>query len=406
MPYWDRRAMKDNGISRIMLTVNMLGHPQFRITLNLRSTRIDYEKAININSRNLSDDAKSVRQELNDYLQKAEMILSKLDNPTKETFTRLFKLKTDLFINSKTMIAPFFEGKAQDFFKRNKFSTSKLYELSVRSINKYSISLGYHAGINFENIDEKFLKGYQEWMIAKGNSVSTAGIYLRNLKSIFNDTIKSGIIDASCYPFKNFTFNSNVKSKAVLYPQQLKQLLNYETVNEKDQKAIAYFFFCYLSNGMNFQDAGFLQYKNIQGDILTFIRQKTKRTGKEIKIYMHDLVKKIILKWGNKNTSPDAYIFGLIDNKKSAFEIQRKLDRHKLFTNKSLTKIGNELGFNVHLCLNLARHSFATKLKIDNVSVAQISDAMGHSNTNTTEHYMKSLPSENLKLISNSLLEF
>jgi integrase/recombinase XerD len=405
-PFWDKRAMdKQTKLSRIMLTLNLRGH-QFRITLNLKSSKLDFEKAISSTARNLSDEAKSVRQGLNDYLSNAELILARLNNPTQETFTKLFKSKTDLFINSKTMIAPFFESKSHEFFKKNKFSTSRLYILSLSSLTKYSTSLGYHVGIAFENIDEKFLTGYVEWMIAKGNSIATAGIYLRNLRSIFNDVIKAGVIAESLYPFRNFRFSSHIKSKAVLYPQQLKQLLNYECNDERDKRAIAYFFFCYLCNGMNFQDAGHLQYKNIQGNILTFVRHKTKNTGKEIKVYMHDLTKQIIKKWGNKNTNPDDYIFGLIDDKKSAFEIQRKLNRHKLFTNKSLSRVGQELGFGVHLCLNLARHSFATKLKIDNISVAAISDAMGHSNTTVTEHYMKSLPSENLKIMSNSLLAF
>lgn len=406
MPYWDKSVMdKRTKVSRIMITVN-LNRKQFRITLNCRATKIDFDKAITPTARNLSDEAMQVRQRLNDYLLKAEKVLSRLTNPTKEMFTKLFKSETDLFINSKTMIAPFFENKSKEFFKVNKFSTSRLYILSLSSLTKYSISLGYHQGIAFENIDEKFLTGYVEWMTMKGNSVATSGIYLRNLRSIFNDVIKAGVIEESLYPFRNFRFSSHIKSKAVLYPQQLKQLLNYECNDERDKRAIAYFFFCYLCNGMNFQDAGHLQYKNIQGNILTFVRHKTKSTGKEIKVYLHDFTNEIIKEFGNKNRNPDSYIFGLIDIKKSAYEIQRKLNRYKLFANKSLSRIGKELGFNVHLCLNLARHSFATKLKIDNVSVAQISDAMGHSNVMVTEHYMKSLPSENLKIMSNSLLEF
>ena len=173
-----------------------------------------------------------------------------------------------------------------------------------------------------------------------------------------------------------------------------------------NKKSIAYFFFCYLGNGMNFQDAGLMQYKNIRGDVMTFVRNKTKKNGKEIKVYMHDLTKEIINKWGNPNQKESEYVFGLVRPGMNAFEIQQKLNSHKRIANKQLSRIGKELGFNVHLCLNLARHSFATKLKIDNVSIAQISDAMGHTNTNTTEHYLKSLPSENLRIMSNSLLAF
>ena len=77
--------------------------------------------------------------------------------------------------------------------------------------------------MNFEDIDLKFLNGYIRWAEVKGNSAATTSIYLRNLKSIFNDSIKDGVIDETCYPFKRFVFKSRIKSKEVLYPAQLKQ---------------------------------------------------------------------------------------------------------------------------------------------------------------------------------------
>lgn len=127
---------------------------------------------------------------------------------------------------------------------------------------------------------------------------------------------------------------------------------------------------------------------------------------KEIRVHLHDLTKEIIKKYGNEGCNPDDYIFPMLNGKLTAFEIQKKITRYKAISNNSLSKIGKELGFEVHLCLNLARHSFATKMKIDNVSVAAISDALGHTTTNTTEHYVKSLPNENLEIMSSNLLTF
>jgi integrase/recombinase XerD len=56
--------------------------------------------------------------------------------------------------------------------------------------------------------------------------------------------------------------------------------------------------------------------------------------------------------------------------------------------------------------LALASHPFATIMKINNLAVASISEALGHASTMTTEHYMKSLPNENLKVMSSNLLSF
>ena len=249
-------------------------------------------------------------------------------------------------------------------------------------------------------------------MLQRGNSVTTAQIYLRNLRVIFNSVIAEGIINSKYYPFKGFSFGAKIKSKSVLYPEQLKALLDYKTDDLRENRSKAYFFFCYLSNGMNFQDAGLLKWKNIQGDVLTFVRHKTRNMttsgAREIKVYLHDMAKEIIKEWGGQleQPSPDDYLFPIVNGKMTAFQRQHELNRHKRLANRFLAVIGKKLGLDVHLCLNLARHSYATKMKLDGVPIGFIGEALGHISTSTTEHYMKSLPNENLKIMSSNLLAF
>jgi integrase len=401
--FWDGRAIDSKTkLSRIMLTIKLNGQKQFRISLKVRSTRQDYVKAIST-QRNVSEEVNNIRKDLNEYLQKAENILERLDNPIQETFTRLFKSESDLFLRNKTEIAPFFELKIARFFKEEKFSSSSSYKLAFASLTKYK------SRPHFEDINDKWLKDYQSFMLAKGCSITTPNIYLRNLRTIFNEAIKDGIISPKYYPFKGFKFGARVKSKGVLYPHELKMLLNYKTEGIREGRAKAWFFFCYLCNGMNFKDAGLLQFKNIQGNVLTFIRHKTRNTlseQKEIKVYLHDLAIEIIRVWGNKSTNPDDYVFGLVDNKMSAFQKQKTLNRYKKISNQSLSKIGRELNFPHHLCLNLARHSFATFHKILGTPTSFISDALGHANSATTEHYLKQLPTEQLQAMSSKLISF
>ena len=81
-------------------------------------------------------------------------------------------------------------------------------------------------------------------------------------------------------------------------------------------------------------------------------------------------------------------------------------NRYKIVCNVCLSDIGRRLGFDVHLCLNLARHSFATSLKLSGTPLLFISDAMGHTSSTTTAHYLKSIPDENIKQLSSQLLNF
>jgi integrase/recombinase XerD len=194
-------------------------------------------------------------------------------------------------------------------------------------------------------------------------------MYLRHLKAITNKAIKEGYISDKHYPFKNYTIGISAKSKDVLYPEQIKALWNYQPIGVRERRAKDFFFFCYLSNGMNFKDVCFLKYRDLKGDILSFVREKTKRTttvsDKQIRVFLHPQIQNIIERLGNKPGNPNDYIFPILNGRKTIFEKEKAGKQYRRVLNKMLSRIGVKLGFDVHLCLNLARHSFATRLKLD-----------------------------------------
>ncbi|HEX7457663.1 MAG TPA: phage integrase SAM-like domain-containing protein, partial [Ginsengibacter sp.] len=204
--FWDKRCMdKQTKDSRIMMIINLNGH-QFKITLNMRSSKSDFEKAIlSTSTRNLSDEVKQLREVWNEYALKAELILTRLSNPTQEIFTKFFKSETDLYMNnSRNSIIPYFKMKEERLFKENRFSSSSSYRLALSSLLKFNQVKYHNSIINFEDIDARFLNGYVAWMQSLGNSIATPSMYLRNLRSIYNDSIKDSVIAESCYPFKHF----------------------------------------------------------------------------------------------------------------------------------------------------------------------------------------------------------
>ncbi len=258
-----------------------------------------------------------------------------------------------------------------------------------------------------------FLYHLVEWpkqALKKGSSMTTIQIYFRNLRTIFNKAIKEGYISERHYPFKSYTIGMSAKSKSVLYAPDLKKLWEYQPKSATERRAKDLFFFVYMANGMNFKDAAYLRFKTIRGNTLYFVREKTKNTntitGKEIPVYMHDEMKKIIERWGNTSQNPNDYIFPILQD---GLTFKQKEDKRKAFqrrVNAKLKLIGEKLGFDVVLRLGLARHSFATHLKLSGTPTSFISDALGHSNSKTTEHYLKSIPNEKAQQISDSLLKF
>jgi integrase/recombinase XerD len=398
---WDSRAANAKGDSRVMLCVS-INRERFKLSLKVHCTKGDYDKAMS--GRSLSTSQKVLRTDINAFVMKAEGTLKRLNEPTKETFTRFFKSDTNLSNGSKVNAYTLFESKRKAYIDNGQFGTAHTIRAAWYSLRSFRKELF------LEDLDESWLKSYQSFLMKKGCSTSTCGIYLRNLRAIYNLAINDGLISGIAKPFKNIQVHSAAKSKSVLYPAQLKKLWEYRSDNELEQKAIAYFFFCYLGNGMNFKDMAHLKYRNIQGDVISFVRQKTKRTksnGTEIRVHLHDAMKKIIEMWGNRSTKPDDHIFCFMKKYRSEKHFDDTIFRIKRNANKKLSAIGVELGFEgVHLCINLARHSFATKQKLDGTPVAFISDAMGHSSMAVTEHYLKSIPTPMLEQMNSRLLAF
>lgn len=400
--HWDKRYPKaGTDLCPIQIGINLNGL-QFKMGLKLYANQIDFDKAMN--SRGGNSDIKELRRQIHYYIDKAETILDRLKNPTREVFQRIFKSETDLFTTSKTDATFFFEQRIEECFKEDRIKTAQNLEHTLKSFKKYKTRL------YLEDIDAVWLKGYKNWIVQQGNSVTTAQIYMRNLRTIFNLAIKEGYISERHYPFKTYSIGTTVKSKDVLYPEQIKALYEYTPRTYRERRAKAYWFFCYLANGMNFKDACYLKYKDIKGENIVFVREKTKNTNtvtdKTITVYLHPVLREIIENWGNKPRNPESYIFPVVNRCKTMLASEKKRKNHSRLTNRMLNQIGKTLGFEVRLNLNLARHSFATMLKISGTPTPFITDALGHSNSKTTEHYLKSIPDEKYKNISDKLLEF
>lgn len=394
--------MKGTDLSPICLTINLKGGIQFRRRLKLYSTKDNFEKALSFTGGN--EEVKELRKEMNNYVAKAEVILDRLSNPTKEIFTKYFTSETGLsFSNKKTDITFYFNDTIEELKKENRISTSIGYKLARNSL------LRFKKRIFFEDIDQRFVKEYGNWITEQGYTRTTAGIYLKYLRALLNKVVKDGMVINKHNPFQNFSTGSRVKSKEVLYPDQIKKLWEYQPVGIREERAKDYFFFSYLMSGLNFKDVCYLKYSNINGDMLSFVRSKTKNTNrkaKEIKVYLHPEAKKIIEKRGNKFLTPETYIFPITNGYKNYADMETARHRNKRVINKMLTNIGKKLEFNVHVCLGIARHSFATTLKLNGTPISFISDALGHSNSIITEHYLKALPDEKYKMLSESLLNF
>ncbi|MBK9249138.1 MAG: site-specific integrase [Ignavibacteria bacterium] len=266
--------------------------------------------------------------------------------------------------------------------------------------------------LRFEEITLQWLKRYETALTAVKVSPSTQGIYLRALRRIVNIERKQN--PSLPYPFgkDGFTPPTATKNKRALTITEVRSIRNYYTLSELEQRAKDLWTFSYLCNGMNIADIIKLSYKEIKfhsnGCSIEFSRQKTQQKKDKTKILIEldteptELIKLIIERHGND--SKDSYVFPFMNGKETPqdqFTAKLSLLRQ---LNKALHKIGTKLNLQIDLTTYVARHSYATVMQRSGVSIAEISEALGHAELKTTENYLGGFSDESKRINSNKLL--
>jgi integrase/recombinase XerD len=358
----------------------------------------DFEKVQSARPREMF---KNISLSLQAIESEAAEIIRQMPVFTFEAFEKRFLSN----IGANDAIKNAYSYKIRELRENSRVGTAITYECAIVSIEKF------HPGATFAHISQGFLSKYETWMLAKGNSRTTVSIYVRTLRSIYNDAIRDGLISRDLYPFgkRKYEVPSGRNIKKALSIEEIELIFNYPAEPGTDEMARDYWLFLYLSNGMNVKDMALLKYENIKGEFLEYERAKTintKRDFEPIQIYLLDHLKELIAKHGNKKKAPDTFIFPILTKNLSP-ERQKELISLKVHViNKWMKKIAQTLGIDKQVTTYFARHSFATVLKRSGLSKEFIGDSLGHSSSSTTERYLASFEEGRKKEAAEALVAF
>lgn len=277
----------------------------------------------------------------------------------------------------------------------------------------YNILARFSGNVRFVDINVSYLKRFEAWMLEHGYSKTTVGIYTRCLRAAFNEAIFQGIIKReNCYPFGRRLYQppSSRNIKKALTLEDVSKIYYYQPENERERKAKDFWLFSYLANGINPTDIMHLKYKNIDGDYLVFERAKTVNSTRldprPITVFISEDMQRIIDYWGNKDKSPENYIFPWMEHNVTPL---RQVELCELFVqaiNDWMAKIRKKLGIEKKVTTYVARHTFSTILKRSGVSTEFIQESLGHTSMKTTESYLDSFEKSVKKEYSQRLVAF
>ena len=374
-----------------------------KYTLPIKLTIDEWEK---IHSSKLKNKALiNEKKNLKFAIDKAETIIKELGNNFSFSDFELlyFETKAKKVRRSQDAYEGFKE-KMDECEQQAKFGTAGIYRDAMIALKKYQNKL------NYSQITIHFLNNFESYLINERNySISTVALYMRCLRHIMKRAIKAKIITKNMLPFKKngnddedkkYTIPASENHKRTLNETDLIKLLNYKPTWEGEAKAFALWCFCFFCNGMNPADAFKLKYEQLNGDFLEYVRQKTASTTKQkmtIHIYNSPMINAIVRQWGNKDRSPNNYVFDIFNHNQTPKEQFHARKLYIRVMNDRMQDIAKKLGIKTKVTTLVARHSWATTLMRNGYSTAFIQKGFGHTSITTTEFYLGDFTNEQKK---------
>ncbi|WP_347839589.1 site-specific integrase [uncultured Draconibacterium sp.] len=342
------------------------------------------------------------------YLRRAYDIILELDRFSFDEFDKKYNSR-----RKNSNILTYFKSYIELLSDEERFSSASSY---TGAMNKLIAFKGANTKcIYFSDINVSFLKKFEKWMIGNGASVSTVGIYCRNIRTLFNQAIRNGDTSRDNYPFGSHSHGlypipqtRNIKKSLSL--ADLKKLTEYLPENDQEAFYLDMWLFSYMGNGMNPRDMLRLRNLNvIDADTIYFHRSKTansNRRSKPIVIKLLERSKAILAKHRSISIDDNDYLFPILTGDESPEVEHKRIKQFVKQMNKYMDRIRLKLGIEQKITSIFARHSFATVSKRSGVGTDYIAESLGHSNLQTTESYLDSFEDETRIENTKKLLDF
>ncbi len=279
---------------------------------------------------------------------------------------------------------------------------ARSHEDSFNAFKKFNRS----TQLTFEEVNVTKLSKYESYLRSKGGTDGGISVRMRNIRKVFNSAIEREMVPSELYPFKKYPI-SKFKSKSIkraLDMDEINQLISFDiSEHPKLINSYNYFLFSFFTRGMNFADMMKLKWQDIDNEIISYKRSKTKGN---FRIKILPPVKRIL---DHYRTLPSntKYVFPILkSDDQSPVQLENAKKQTLKVYNQELKAIGKLCKIEKPLSSYVARHSFANCLKQQGVATDIISESLGHQNLAITQVYLKELDNSLLDEAAELLLNF
>ena len=326
--------------------------------------------------------------------------LEALDIPV--TFDTLFDAKPARSVG--ITIEDGFNAEIERLKSLGKINSAAKHKYALQVLDSYRPTT-----MALEAIDLDYLKGLELYLRQRGNKDNSIATRFAIFKAIYNKAVKEGKVAVKQNPFTLFQVGGlwAKTRKRAIDKEDIQRLIDLEIAEghttEYRRLARDLFLFSYFTAGMNFGDMARLRYKDIVKGRVNYSRHKTQKL---LSFQLVPNAMQIIEKYSKSDHAQEDYIFPILDRSehKTAQQIFNRTHKVLRKVNRELKVLGEMIGLEMPLTTYVARHTYATVLKRSGVSVALISESLGHSDLSTTQIYLDSFENSQIDAAMQHLL--
>jgi len=281
-----------------------------------------------------------------------------------------------------------------DLLESGKHGNSTFYKTAASVVKAYAPSAF------LQDIDGEWVHKFERWM-RKNRDVTDGGISItmRTLRAACNRAIKAKVMPKTWEPFEDYRFGhlKKTKSKRAISLEEMWAIRDADCYTEAERFALDLFMFSFYTRGMNLADIAELRSANVRDLRIVYERKKT---HKSYSILLHAKAAAILDRYRGGSHLFPIYVDGVHD---TALQKYNRLHKVMKAVNRALKAIAARVGVNVFeieivngkevkkdtFSFYISRHSYGMALKTKGVNRDIISEALGHSDVRTTDHYLK-----------------
>ena len=233
----------------------------------------------------------------------------------------------------------------------------------------------FQGDLEIKDVNYKFIVEFEAYLRSTGLKVNSVGKHLRNVRTLVNEAINQGYLPLSDYPFRKFKIQKEKPEHRVLTKKELAKLERMTLKSKSRQRVLDAFLFCCYT-GLRFSDFKQIMTKDISAiKGTTWISFKSLKTGISQKIPISMLFSGKALELIEK--------YGEMERMN---RIGCNAD-----VNRTLKEIVKGAGISKRVTFHTSRHTFATLLLADGVSITTIQKLLDHTSVKTTQIYSEVL---------------